>query len=530
MMRVHEMRSGWELRALVAVLAIAALCIGIWTLEQARAGLDVQHASVDTMPVTVFRPGPVATAEAAPVVIIAHGFAGSQQLMQPLALTLARNGYIAVTFDFPGHGRNAAPMTGGLTDPEASQRTLMAALERLSAWAQKLTAPGAGYALLGHSMASDIVVRHAQARPAVWATVALSLFAPSIKADTPPDSPRNLLVIDGAWEPKAMHDEALRVIGKVAGAGARERVTYGRFEEGTARRAAFAPGAEHIGVLYRTDTGAEALDWLDRALGAPPVARPFIAAFGPALGALLAGLLGLGWLLTQALPRIAVRYAMPGADFLRPHRQPWRWRSFAMLALLPALLTPLVLWRMPSDFLPILLGDYLVLHFGVYGLITATLLWWRDGPGLAPSRLGALAAAMGLAVAFGLLAIGIPVDRYVFNLMPVAERWPVILALTAGTLPWFLADEALTRSPRAPRGAYFLTKACFLLSLVLAIALNPARLFFLALIVPAILVLLLVYGMLSRWMFQRTGHPIAAAVANAIVFAWFMGVTFPLVD
>jgi len=525
---MHAMQAGWVLRALVAALSLAALSIGIWTLEQARAGLTVQHEWVGTMPVTVFRPASIPAGQAAPVVVVAHGFAGSQQLMQPLAQTLARNGYIAVTFDFPGHGRNAAPMTGGLADQDARLRTLLAALERVSAWARQLTAPGAGYALLGHSMAADIVVRHAQARPEVWASVALSLFALSIAPETPPDSPRNLLVIAGAWEPRAMQDEALRLIGKVAGASARERITYGRFEDGTARRAVFARGAGHIGVLYDVDTGAETLAWLDQALGAPPVTRPFIAAYGAALGALLAGLLGLAWLLAQALPRVAARYAVPGADFVRQHRQPWHWRSFSMLAVLPALLTPLILWKLPGELLPILLGDYLMLHFGVYGLLTAALLWWREGPGLTPIRGGAFVSATLLAAAFGLLAVGIPVDRYLFNLMPVAERWPVILALTAGTLPWFLADEALTRSPRAPRIAYFITKVGFLLSLVLAIALNPGRLFFLALIVPAILVLFVVFGLFSRWAFRRTGHPLATALTNAVVFAWFMGVTFPL--
>ncbi|WP_300971742.1 alpha/beta fold hydrolase [Thiocapsa sp.] len=44
-----------------------------------------------------------------PVVVIAHGFAGSRQMMQAYAVTLARNGYLAVTFDFPGHGRNSTP-------------------------------------------------------------------------------------------------------------------------------------------------------------------------------------------------------------------------------------------------------------------------------------------------------------------------------------------------------------------------------------------------------------------------------------
>ena len=56
--------------------------------------------TVDGIPATVFRP---ASGPPGPVVVIAHGFAGSQQLMRSFAATLARNGYVAVTFDFAGH-------------------------------------------------------------------------------------------------------------------------------------------------------------------------------------------------------------------------------------------------------------------------------------------------------------------------------------------------------------------------------------------------------------------------------------------
>jgi hypothetical protein len=514
----------WRLRATVGLLALALLLYSVWQLEQNRAGLVIERDAVGTIPVTVFKRAAPA-AGPGPLVVIAHGFAGSQQLMQPLALTLARNGYTAVTFDFPGHGRNPAPMTGGLADPEASQRTLLAALERVTAWALPLAAPGAGYALLGHSMASDIVVRHAQAHAEVWATVALSLFAPSIVADTPGNSPRNLLIVDGALEPGMMHTEALRVIGRVAGAGAQPRRTYGRFDDGTARRAAFAGGVEHIAVLYSSETAAEAVAWLDRAQGRPVATQPFIAAYGPPLAGLLAGVLGLAWALARGLPRVAAEAASLHPTGWRW----WRWRGFWPMVVVPALATPLLLWKLPSDQLPILLGDYLVLHFGLYGLLTAALLGWRGGPRLAPVRLAAMLAATVLVTAYGLLAVGLPVDNFLFNLSPPAVRWPVIAALAAGTLPWFLADEALTRSPRAPRGAYFATKLAFLLSLVAAIALNPGRLFFLALIVPAILVLFVVYGLFSRWTFRRTGHPLVAALANALVFAWFMALTFPLV-
>jgi hypothetical protein len=42
----------------------------------------------------------------------------------------------------------------------------------------------------------------------------------------------------------------------------------------------------------------------------------------------------------------------------------------APVVVVPALLTPLLLWTLPGQFLPILLGDYLLLHFALYGLLT----------------------------------------------------------------------------------------------------------------------------------------------------------------
>jgi hypothetical protein len=74
-----------------------------------------------------------------------------------------------------------------------------------------------------------------------------------------------------------------------------------------------------------------------------------------------------------------------------------------------------------------------------------------------------------------------------------------------------------------------LTKFCLLLSLAVAILLNPAKLFFLAIIVPAILLLFLAFGLISRWAYHATHHPWPGAIANAAVFAWGIAVTFPMV-
>ena len=81
----------------------------------------------------------------------------------------------------------------------------------------------------------------------------------------------------------------------------------------------------------------------------------------------------------------------------------------------------------------------------------------------------------------------------------------------------------------APLGGYAVTKLCFLLSLALAIALDLERLFFLIIIVPAILLLFLIYGLLAGWAYGRTHHPLVGGLANALVFAWAIAVTFPVV-
>ncbi len=82
------------------------------------------------------------------------------------------------------------------------------------------------------------------------------------------------------------------------------------------------------------------------------------------------------------------------------------------------------------------------------------------------------------------------------------------LALLAGTLPYFLADEWLTRGEGAGRGLYALSKRPSLVSLGIAVAFDFGRLFFLLIIVPVIIPFMLVYGLFSVWIYRRTRFPL----------------------
>jgi pimeloyl-ACP methyl ester carboxylesterase len=502
------------IRLVVALAAAMAIGVSVWRLESATDGLSVTHTHVGAIPMTVFSR---AGGEKAPVVVIAHGFAGSRQLMLPFAVTLARNGFVAVTFDFPGHGRNPDPMSGGLRNDAARSGVLLAALDAVVGYAKTLPEGDGKIALLGHSMASDIVVRYAREHPDVAATVAVSLFSPGVTAT----SPRDLLVLAGALEPAMIRDEGFRVVGLAAGGPAKDRVTYGDFAAGTARRMALAGGVEHIGVLYSQQSLAEALAWMDDVFDRH--GDGFLDDRAPWMGVLFGGLVALAWPLSRLLPRAA---DMPVGAGLP-------WKNLFPVAILPAILTPLILWKIPTDFLPSLLGDYFMVHFSVYGVLTAIGLFIaRDRSGrrrritVWPWRVIAAAAAV---AAYQILAIGMSLDRYVDSFAMTQGRLPLLLVMLVGTLAYFCADEFATRGVGARPGGYALTKVCFLASLAIAIALNPPRLFFLIIIMPVMAVFLIIYGLLSTWAYRRALHPLVGALSNALALAWAITVTFPVV-
>jgi pimeloyl-ACP methyl ester carboxylesterase len=494
----------------IAVAACLAILGSAWTLLEARQGLDIEPVRVGEIPARIFRP---VGASSGHVALIAHGFAGSQQLMQPMAMTLAHSGYTAITFDFAGHGRNARPMRGGVKDMEASTRTLTSEIDEMADFARGLSG-GKPIALIGHSMAADLIAQYAMDRPGIGAVAALSVFGAGITRDQPP----NLIVITGEWEPAMLTEAAARIAGLAADGPAQERVTYGDFAKGTARRYVLAEGAEHIGVIYSRDGLTQTRDWLNAAFG--ETAMGAIDARGKWLALLFGGLLALAYPLSQLQPALSPKPLGAGLG----------WKRLAPLAIAPAILTPLILWKAPTDFLPILLGDYLAAHFVVYGLLTVG--------GLCLARSGApkartdwrrpLVPALFLA-AWYILGLGAPIDAFVTSFMPSALRWVIIAPMFVATALYFLCDEWLTRGEGAAQGGYAFSKLCFIASLLGAVALNPQKLFFLIIIVPVIFIFFIVYGLVSRWTYARTGDPRVAALGNAAGLAFAIAVTFPIV-
>ena len=492
-------------RWFVLAFALVAAIWSIWHLQSMRMGLDIAPLNVGTTPATVTRlPG----LTAAPVVVIAHGFAGSRPLMEGFALTLARAGYIVVSYDLAGHGRNPVPMSGDVSVISGTTQVLMDELARVSDAALALPGADGRLALLGHSMASDIVVRQAMRDARVGAVVAVSMFSLAVTKD----QPKNLLVVAGAWETMlaAEAEKALRLANPAASLGQ----TVGDARQGTGRRAVLAPHVEHVSVLYSATTLTEARDWLNASFGREGSGN--VPARGGWIALLLVSVVASGWPMAGALHRF--RAVAPPPTLPRSR--------FLAAIILPALLTPLILWPLNVQFLPVLVADYLAVHFALFGLMALAIVAACGG-----LRRGGMAIALALAVPvalFGIMLFGTALDRYVASFVPVAGRIPVVLAMAAGAVPFMLADAVLTEGGRAALWRVIIVRGLALASLGLAVVLDFERLFFLIIILPIILLFFLLFGTISGWIGRATWRPAAAGVGLGVFLAWALGVTFPM--
>ncbi len=486
-------------RWIVLLVALVVSGLGLSKLHGAQGAVEIEDTYVGATPVSVYRQpgmGP------APVVVIAHGFAGSRPLMKPYALTLSQAGYVAVSFDFLGHGRHPDPMSGDVEAIEGTTQLLMDQTAEVINFALGLDGVDGRVALLGHSMATDIIVRQAARDPRVGPVVAISMFSEAATEATP----RQLLTITGEWE-GMLRTEALRVL-RLVDPGAQEGETATSASGEIVRRAIVAPMVEHVGVLY-SETGLRAArDWLNTQFGREVVGP--VAEMGLGIVLTLSGLLALAWPLSAFLSAGAPPLSLTRTEF-------W------IAALIPAITTPLLLSTFDTRVLPVLVADYLALHLALYGgltLLTLRGFGYRIGP------LNGM-AAMGFAV-FGILIFGGVLDRYVASFVPAGPRPLIVFAVALGAIPYMIGEARLLEAGHAGWARALAARTIFLGSLAGAVALDFERLFFLLIILPVIVLFFLIFGLIGGWIGRRTGSSIAVGLGAGAVLAWALAVTFPL--
>ena len=483
---------------LVGFISVVLVGLSLFMLERDRAGLQISDLTVGTTPATLYQQ----TDATGPVVVVAHGFAGSRQIMQAYSLRLAQAGYRVLAFDFEGHGRNPRPMSGDVTSVDGTTSLLVAETRRVIAVARGLP-DVTDIAILGHSMATDIIVRaalaEAEAGRPLDAVVGISMFSQVVTAEVP----ERLLIITGQWEGGLRQAalDAVHLVDPTAGEG--DLAVSGA----VMRRSVVAPHVEHVGVLFSPTAVNAAQDWLDQTFGRVSTAEA--GHMGLWILALLGGIVMGFYPLVRLLPK------GPPVPEISAQR-------FLLASLLPMVVTPLLLVPVYSNFLPVLVADYLMLHLALLGVLQLAVLrlWTR------PSLRALIPAVLALAF-WGILVFGLALDRYAASFWPNAARLPIIAALCVGTIPFALADSYLTQAGRAALWRRIFARLSLFTSLVIAATLDPAELMFVLIVLPVFILFFVVHGLLGRWIGRQSGA-LAAGLGLGLCLAWALGVSFPL--
>src|SRR4030042_7140880 len=415
-------------------------------------------------------------------------------------LTLAHAGYTTISWDFQGHGANPNP----LVSSSRSNDLLQDAESALVAAETTGLIDTQHISIIGHSMGSGIALSYGLSHPNTASSIAIS----PVNQTVPTDLPRNLLLMAGSLEPRFVSN-AEKLLANAGGQG-------GDLTKGTARQLVIIPDVEHISILFSPKAHSTARSWLDGTFGSQPGASNYtdrrILWFGLGI---------LGFIL---LDNTSINMISPATQIKISLRPIW----LKMLALFSGgIAATIFLWLVSlsgvklNQLLGLLVGGYLIIWFGVAGVISLLIL----RPQLSKPTTRELIKGL---VAFAALWLGVGLLSNFVWLPWLLIPYRLLLWLSSSIilLPWFFTvGYASKEAPPANQlGWWIFQTITILLCLYLAIMTNP-ELGFLFIILPLVPVIIGLHMLVISSKHGTWSY----ALSGAMFTSWLLLAVFPLI-
>ena len=215
-------------------------------------------------------------------IILGHGVMVNKNFMRTIAIDLASQGFVAVAFDFRGHGRS-----GGSID-EGDIIDDILAIKAILADRGDINMTNLGY--VGYSMGGGAGFRLLDTDTDFRAMVSLAAGGRT-EYSTP-----NLLILHGKWDEAFRFSDVLEYMEVKTGISSENVKTnhlYGSFDDGTALKVSLAK-TDHLLAPYNYVNVRETRFWLQQALlGDFTADSPFTYYFSLLFGVMLATISGI---------------------------------------------------------------------------------------------------------------------------------------------------------------------------------------------------------------------------------------------
>ncbi len=195
-----------------------------------------------------------------PGVVVAHGYCGNKQYMQPLCLELVKRGFTVVNIDFRGHGSS-----DGYLGARGDESLYDGLVEDMEVAVDFLRGLGNidEIGLVGHSMGGSTSLRTAEKNPdKIDATVSIGMVGTEYDFD----KISNLLMAFGRFEQIFTEKHAIKFLKEYTGRSDVEiGKRYGSFHDGDACKVVISPLSEHLGEVRDYTIIYETVKWFELA-------------------------------------------------------------------------------------------------------------------------------------------------------------------------------------------------------------------------------------------------------------------------
>ncbi|MBD2452020.1 alpha/beta hydrolase [Nostoc sp. FACHB-152] len=477
-------------RSLVlAIVAVILVAFSWWGVLTAQTSLVIRQ--MERLGVLLLYIAPQ-NAENVPGVLIAHGYAGSKQLMLGYAYTLAHAGYAVMLPDFDSHAANAKPL-GNNSLQQNLDVAYTVLLEQPEVDKSRL-------AMLRHSMGSGAVMSAAVNQVDRYAaTVAVSPTGASIT----PNIPRNLLLQAGSWENRFVAN-AERLL--LSGGGENHNFALGK-----ARKLVIIPNAEHITILFRHSSHQAARDWLDSTFGINNQSNYIDYRM------LWYFLHLLGWLIMLAAIAPLFKTSLLT-------QKTGQLKSSIGLLIAPFVATgTLVLTNHLGDIDSlggVLVGGAVSIWFGVAGLSWLAAMLPLQMPPSLRTLVMSLILFIILWIGFGAMAQVVWLQWWL-----IPSRLQIFPLLAIACFPWFLASGIAQQNVNfGGRVLWWLGQSAVLIGGFILVLYFLPQLSFIYLLLPLFPVFMAIFSFCSGFL----NNPWSYALGSTLFFGWVLASAFPL--
>ena len=238
-----------------------------------------------------------------PAVIIGHGIMANKEIMKSYAVELAAAGFVAVPFDFRGHGQSS----GVLNEPKLIND--VNAIKDYLASRGDIEMNSLGY--IGYSMGGFPGNEIIQSDTAFKCFIGVGTFLNSSVRNGTSTNPLNVLMIQARYdEGFALEDIKTAVGGRIGlGAPADANKLYGSFTNGNASMVFLDDNTDHLLLAWDQDFVREARNWVINTFpGVSPVDENFYVNIrGMILVFQCFGGIGLFFLIIEPLSNLIVK-------------------------------------------------------------------------------------------------------------------------------------------------------------------------------------------------------------------------------